>query len=71
MKRSVKKKLTLHRETILDLARVVGGKDEATMPISACVPTACLGTACMPNTTPERGCMPSVEVPCDPISTYC
>ena len=68
MKRSVKKKLTLHRETIHNLAGVMGGgKENPTSPMSACVPnTACAG--CLPNTTPNTGCMPSVEVPC---SAYC
>jgi hypothetical protein len=70
MKRSIKKKLTLHRETISALTIVTGGKVNPTSPLSACVPnTACLG--CLPDTTPNNGCMPSLEVPCEPVSRYC
>ncbi len=72
MKRKTKKRLTLNRETIHNLTGVTGGgKEDPTLPLSGCFPTMCGGRACMPDSTPNNGCMPSVEVPCDPVSEYC
>ena len=71
MKRTITKRLTLHRETIFNLSGVAGGKEES-IPLSTCLPPTIVGTACMPDTTPNKGCMPSLEVPCEErVSNYC
>jgi hypothetical protein len=67
MKRSVNK-LSLHRETILNLAAVTGGKVYQSGPV-ICVPSVndptCFGPACTPDTTPAEGCVRTADYPCE------